>query len=220
MGRLTTLDLLLAEQGRAVLYCEGESDFNILRAWADILDHPSKSFFAEPFFHANGGRNPREAKAHLFALRAIHPRIRGLLLIDGDNRDAEDHEIATEGLTILHWKRYEIENYLLIPDAIRRLLTPPAQELFGQAAFERAMSYLKTQLPESFFADPLSDATQAALDVPASKKLLPQMFEAAGMPKEKSDFYLIAEKMEPREVHPDVKRALDSIAELLAEAEH
>lgn len=32
MKRLTTLDLLLAEQRRQVLYCEGESDFKILEA--------------------------------------------------------------------------------------------------------------------------------------------------------------------------------------------
>lgn len=217
MGRLTTLDLLRAEQGRAVLYCEGQSDFDILRAWAGVLDHPSKRFFAEPFFHPNGGRNPREAKVHLFALRAIHPRIRGLLLIDGDNRDIADHDISTEGLTIVRWKRYEIENYLMIPDAIGRLLMPDAQDLFGQTASLRATEYLKTQLPESFFRDPLSDATQAAVEVPASKKVLPQMFEAAGRPMEKSDFFLIAEKMEPHEIHPDVRRVLDKIAELIPE---
>ncbi len=220
MGRLTTLDLLLAEQGRAVLYCEGQSDFDVLRAWASVLDHPSKRFFAEPFFHPNGGRNPREAKAHLFALRAIHPQIRGLLLIDGDNREIEDHDISTEGLVILRWKRYEIENYLLVPDAIRRLLMPDPQDLFGQAASERATEYLRTQLPEPFFRNPLSDATEAVVEVPASKKLLPQMFEAAGRPMEKSDFFLVAEKMEPREIHPDVRQVLDKISELIPEREH
>lgn len=216
MGRLTTLDLLLAEQGRAVLYCEGQSDFNILRAWADVLDHPAKRFFAEPFFHPNGGRNPREAKGHLFALRAIRPEIRGLLLIDGDNREINDREISTEGLVVVRWHRYEIENYLLVPDAIQRMLTGEG-DLFGSAAAARAVEYLRTQLPDAFFPSPLSDAIEAAVEVPASKKLLPQMFESAGRPMEKSDFFLIAEAMRPDEVHPDVKHVLDRISELVPE---
>jgi len=215
MGRLTTLDLLLAEQGRAVLYCEGQSDFDILRAWAGVLEHSAKRFFAEPFFHPNGGRNPREAKAHLFALRSIHPRIQALLLLDGDNRDLPDHEINADGLTIVRWQRYEIENYLIVPDAIRRFLSPGGGDLFGQAEADRAMEFLKTQLPDSFFRDPLSDATEAIVAVAASKKLLPPMFAAAGRALERSDFFLIAEQMTKDEIHPAVKRVLDQIAALV-----
>ena len=215
MGRLTTLDLLLAEQGRAVLYCEGQSDFDILHVWAKRLNHPSRRFFAEPFFHPNGGRNPREARAHLFALRAIRPGLRGLLLLDGDNRGLEDHELASEGLTIVRWKRYKIENYLLVPEAIVRYLSEDEQTLFSRASAEKAMEYLKTQLPGSFFESPLSDDTQAVVEVAASKKLLPQMFDLAGRPMEKSDFFLLAEKMLPAEIHPDVRGILDQIADLL-----
>ena len=212
MGRLTTLDLLLAEQGRTVLYCEGDSDFNILQALAKVLDHRAKAFFAHPFFHRNGGRNPREAKAHLFALRAIRLGIPGLLLLDGDNRKLGDQELIAEGLKIVRWRRYEIENYLLVPDAIRRMFEPT---LFDPNAAERAIDYLRTQMPGSFFANPLSDETEAAVEVPASKKLLPQMFAAAGRKLEKGEFYLIAERMAPAEVHPDVVHVLDQIANLV-----
>ena len=214
MGRLTTLDLLLAEQGRAVLYCEGQSDFDILRAWAKVLRHSSRAFFDEPFFHSNGGRNPSEAKAHLFALRSTNPGIRGMLLLDGDNRNLPDQEIKGDGLLIIRWRRYEIENYLLVPDAIRRFLAPEGGELLGHAAAEQAIAFLKTQLPEPFFVSPLSDATTAAVEIPASKDLLPQMFQAAGRPLEKSDFFLIAERMTPNEIHPDIVRVLDQIASL------
>ena len=215
MGRLTTMDLLLAEQGRAVLYCEGQSDFDILRAWAGVLSHPAKRFFDDPFFHLNGGRSPREARGHLFALRAIHPSIQGILLIDGDNREIDNHEIAADGLAIVRWKRYEIENYLLVPAAIRRLLSPESETLFGQAAANKAIDYLKTQLPDSFFRDPLSDSTEAVVDVPASKKLLPQMFQAAGRPMEKSDFFLVAESMKQDEIHSDVVQVLNRVAGLI-----
>lgn len=219
MGRLTTLDLLLAEQGRAVLYCESDSDFNILRAWANVLQHPSKRFFDQPFFHSNEGRSPKEAKAHLFALRSIQADIQGLLLLDGDNRELPDREVTSEGLTIRRWKRYEIENYLVVPEAIRRFLKSGDGELFDQAAMDKAIKFLKEQLPESFFSDPLSDSTEAIVAVAASKKLLPPMFEKAGRPIEKNDYFLIAEQMEESEVHPAVREVLDQIAALIPSEE-
>ncbi len=213
MGRLTTLDLLLAEQGRAVLYCEGQSDFDILKSWADVLSHPARRFFERPFFHANEGRSPREARGHLFAVRAIHPTIRGLLLLDGDNRGLPDREISTDGLTIRRWTRYEIENYLLIPDAIKRTLGP-TDNLFVAEEGRKAVEYLRQQLPPVFFDNPLHD-NPVVNSVPASKQLLPQMFEAAGRPMEKSDFFLIASNMRPDEIHPEVIEVLDMIAALL-----
>jgi len=214
MSRLTTLDLLLAEQGRAILYCEGDSDFNILRAWSKVLDHPAKHYFSKPFFHVNEGRNPREARGHLFALHAIHPLICGLLLLDGDNRNLPDRELIADGLVVVRWHRYEIENYLVVPNAIKRFLSPDPTYLFTAAEASRAIDYLKTQLPPPFFADPLVD-NAAIVGVPASKELLPQMFEAAGRPLEKGDFFLIAENMRREDIHPEVTRVLDAIAGLL-----
>jgi predicted ATPase len=218
MKRLTTLDLLLAEQGKAVLYCEGESDLKVLTALAKVASHPAREFLAEPFFHGNEGRNPREAREHLFALRAIRPDLRGLLVLDGDNRGLDDHELRGEGLTILRWKRYEIENYLLIPEAIRRFLTTDGDDLFSVTSANAAMEYLRGQLPPQTFADPLVD-NATVLAVRASKDVLPQLFEAAGRPMEKPDFFLIAEAMRKEEIHQDVLRVLDAVASLRTIAE-
>ena len=215
MKRLTTLDLLLAEQRRQVLYCEGESDFKILEAWARILRHPASEFFELPFFHSNEGRNPREARQHLFALRAIHPDLQGMLLLDGDNRNLPAHEIEVEGLTIHRWNRYEIENYLLIPNAIRRYIAREQADLFSMKMADDAIAYLKTQLPPQTFENPLVDnATVVA--VRASKDVLPQMFETIDGPLEKEDYFLIAEVMKPEEIHSEVVGVLDAIARLIA----
>lgn len=214
MKRLTTLDLLLAERGRRVLYCEGESDFKILEAWANVLNHDAKKFFEDPFFHSNEGRNPREARGHLFALRAIHPDLHGLLLLDGDNREIDNHEISGDGLTIHRWKRYEIENYLLVPDAIRRFIVNDPADLFSGAQGDGAINYLRSQLPPQTFLNPLED-NATVNTVRASKDILPQTFSAAGRLLEKEDYFLLAEKMRPEEIHPEVRTVLDDIEALL-----
>jgi hypothetical protein len=210
MKRLTTLDLLLAENDRRILYCEGESDFKILQAWAGVLDHPAKKFFEEPFFHSNEGRNPSEAKNHLFALRAILPGAEGLLLLDGDNRDLPEHEISGDGLTIHRWKRYEIENYLLVPEALRRFIADEDGYLFASAT----LNFLREQLPPQTFLTPLED-NATVIAVRASKDILPQAFSAAGRNLEKADYFLVAEKMRSEEIHPEVRAVLDNIAALL-----
>ncbi len=214
MKRLTTLDLLLAEQGRQILYCEGESDFKILKAWARVTNHAASKFFESSFFHSNEGRNPREAREHLFALRAIHPQLQGLLLLDGDNRNLPRHEIEGTGLTIHRWTRYEVENYLLVPNAIRRFLVRDPGDLFSSAAADAAIVHLRSQLPPQTFDNPLTD-NATVTTVRASKELLPQMFDAAGYTLEKEDYFLVAEAMRPDEIHPEVLAVLRSIADLV-----
>lgn len=73
--RLTATDMLRAELSAGILYVEGESDYNLFRAWAKVLKHRiSKWFSTYPFWHENRGRHPAEARGHFFALRALRDR--------------------------------------------------------------------------------------------------------------------------------------------------
>ena len=203
-----------------MLYCEGETDFRILRAWARVLDHPSKAFFDKPFFHSIGGRNPREGRAHLFALRSVQPQLCGLLLLDGDNRELPEHEIVGDGLNIRRWERYEIENYLLVPSAIERFLNPASDQpdLFKSRMAETALDFLGRELPPATFDDPLKD-NATTRSVAASKDIFPKMFDEISVSLEKGEYYRIAEAMAPDEIHPAVRDILDAIAALLPAAD-
>ena len=209
--RLPAMDIMLAEEAGGVLYVEGESDFNLLRAWARILEHPVYDWMSQtPFWHSNRGRNPAEARGHFFALRAIRDNISGYLLLDGDNRDTLDHELAANGLTIQRWKRYEVENYLLHPEALLRFVTDWIGPLFSEAAHK----YLEDNLSPAAYRDPLSDDDYLT-STPASKTLLPGFFSAASMNIKKAEFYRIAEQMRADEIHPEVKAILNGIARTL-----
>ncbi len=213
--QISPLDLLLAEQGGTVLYCEGETDKSILEAWTKRLNHPAVAFFKNPFVHALGGRRPRDARHHLFGLRAVQKDIRGLLLLDGDNRNDDRHDIDAEGLEILVWGRYEIENYLLVSKAIKRLISKLSSgELFVEPDIQAMGNELRRLLPISVIENPLEDHP-ILRSIPASKEILPELFRRAGLNLGKSDYYRIAEVMEPDEIHPDVIHVLDKIAALL-----
>jgi hypothetical protein len=207
LKRLTAMDLLLSEQSRAVLYVEGETDFNLLKAWARVLNHPSSVWFeATPFWHSNQGRNPREAKSHFFAVRAVEPQTRGLLLLDGDNRNLADREILAEGLEIARWDRYEAESYLVHPEVLSRFLESQA----GSSAADEALRYLTDQLPPAVYRDPLAPH-DFWRSIPASKTLLPGLFKQTGVALSKAEYYLVAEQMRPDEIPQEVKEKLDRL---------
>ena len=212
LKRVTSLELLMAENAKGILYLEGATDFDLLKAWATALDHPLAKWFSSlPFWHNNQGRSPKEARAHFFALKAIRPDLRAALLLDGDNRNLLDHEIAADGLTILRWERYEAESYLLHPTSLDRFLDAEKGTLFAKPA----MDYLREQLPPAFFNSPL-EASAFLRAEPASKTLLPNLLAKAEVAISKSDYLLLAQQMRREEIPPEVKDKLDAIFNLVS----
>ncbi|MBK6764890.1 MAG: ATP-binding protein [bacterium] len=210
LKRLSSLDILLAEQSTGVLYVEGDSDFSMLRAFAKVLEHPLFEYLTTtPFWHSNEGRNPRESRSHLFSLQAINTRIHGVLLLDGDNRDLQDHELTASGLEILRWRRYEIENYILVPDLLKRFAVGQDPDLFSSERVSRADAFLNSTFPPDALKNPLNNVFLDS--VRSSKDILPQFFAQVGIEIGKREYYQIAEQIKKDEVHADVKTMLDHI---------
>jgi predicted ATPase len=205
LKRITTTDLLLGYDVGAVLYVESEDDEKILREWARILNHPASEFLEKPYVHWLKGRSLAEARGHFFALRAVFPEIHGLVLLDGDNRDQPDEETTKIGLVVLRWRRYEIENYLLQPEAIKRFINFPLME-------NRIEQFFWEQVPKGtdLFSDHVS-----LVRIKASDEFLSRLFVDIDRPQSKRDLYLLASKMKSEELHPEIIEKLDRIAEVL-----
>jgi len=211
--RLPSMDILSAEHSAGVLYVEGETDLDLLKAWARVLDHPLYKWMSEnAFWHSNQGRHPKEARGHFFALQAIKPEIKGVLLLDGDNRKLPDHEISAEGLSIIRWKRYESESYLIHPQALERFLSNHALPMFVQ----NAMKYLQNEIPPAVYKNP-KDEHDYFDTTPVSKKLLPDFFKNADFDIPKSEYSLIAEQMKQDEICDEVIIVLDKIYSVVKE---
>ena len=116
-----------------VLYVEGGTDIEILRALANRIGHAAASGWDErinSFYVADNypdtsldsdlarveggfGVTPQR---HFHALRGMVPGLIGLAILDNDGRARED---STEGgLTIRYWQRYECENYVVTPETL------------------------------------------------------------------------------------------------------
>ncbi len=131
-----------------VLYVEGGTDVDMLRALAARLQHPVASIWDErinSFYVQNNhpdtsldselerveggfGIPPRD---HFRGLCNLLPTLKGLAILDNDGRSRSDSE---EGrLTFTYWRRYEAENYFVTPDVLRRYAVEQLveMELFG-----------------------------------------------------------------------------------------
>lgn len=203
LKRVTTMDLLLGRQTNAVLYVEGETDEKILAEWARIIDHPASYFLEKAVVHWLGGRSLREANEHFFAMQAIFSDLRGLCLLDGDNRDGP--ETTRMGLTVMRWHRYEIENYLLLPEALKRFVGFDLQNHKIDEIFER-------QIPPD--TDLFGDHP-ALSRIKASTEFLVPLLEDLSKGTPKKDLYQLASVMNEDEMHPEIVEKLDRIAEVL-----
>ena len=86
---LSNTDILLAEEAEGILYVEGHTDLDILRAWAKALGHPSadllrRVFWKPTVWETRTGSDGIKAENHYDALKLVREDIPGLVLIDGD----------------------------------------------------------------------------------------------------------------------------------------
>lgn len=131
-----------------VLYVEGGTDVDILRALAKLLKHKASDLWDErinSYYVQNNypgqdldaelerieggfGLTPQQ---HFNGLRNLLPNLRGLAVLDNDGRDRRDS--LQDALQTAYWKRYEAENYFVTPEVLRKFAQQRLadMELFG-----------------------------------------------------------------------------------------
>jgi len=122
-----------------ILYVEGESDERILRAWAAACG--AQDAIDQVCFKTMGGGSKADMKLradeHFSALRQIIPSVKRLMLFDFDEAEGAFQPPANNPV-LFEWKRKNIENYLLVPEAWRRAallkLRLAADDLFAQSS--------------------------------------------------------------------------------------
>ncbi|MEN5239762.1 MULTISPECIES: AAA family ATPase [Pseudomonas] len=149
-----------------VLYVEGGTDVDMLRALSEHIQHPVANIWDErinTFYVQNNyplqdlqaelerveggfGITPSE---HFNGLKKILPGLKGLAVLDNDGQGRQDRNLGD--LRICYWRRYETENYFVTPELLRRYAVAqyPADDLFSQqtiCAIDEVISQVVTEL--------------------------------------------------------------------------
>jgi len=210
--------IVLAETCHRVLYVEGKSDVDILREWAKVLDHPAVDLLDWVLCVTTAQEKGKNyGDRHFRTLRALVPDLVGLEIRDLNGGSGRPDRLRTPGglsegsnrksptgLEIVQWKRYEIENYMIHPKAISRIVL----ETLGENAARKADEYMRRNLPGGLFDEPFE---QTPADQNKGKVTIAMILAAAGLDLGESEYYRIAGQMRADEVHPDVVMMLDLI---------
>ncbi|MDE2975670.1 MAG: AAA family ATPase [Gemmatimonadota bacterium] len=218
---LSNDDVMRALQVRGVLYVDDYTDIHILRALAARLDHRAgqlltteimwKSAVFQTTDGAAGSRGIR-AREHFKALHLVQGDLPGLELQDGDARPPlPETPVAGAGLQRLRWRRYEIESYLLHPDALARFVESAVGAGAAATHVEDMLAYWHDAFPPAVVKSPLGDH-EYLNNTKARTKLLEPLLDAAGLHGlPYTRYHEIAETMQPEEIHPEVAEKLDQI---------
>ena len=218
---LSNADVIQAQDVRGVLYVEDYTDIDILRAWAARLGHRAESLLTTEVMWKPVVFQTRErgvdnlgirAREHFEALRLVRQDLPGLELRDGDARpEIQDTGITGTGLQRLRWRRYEIESYLVHPEALARYVESAVGAESADPHVEDMRTHMRREFPPGVLDDPLGD--HAFLNgTKARTQILPPLLEAAGLHDlPYTRYHEIAAVMRPEEIHPEVVEKLDAI---------
>ena len=215
---LSNADVMRAQSARGILYVEDRTDVAVLRAWAARLGHradrllTTEAMWKPTVFQAQEGRPGIRARDHFDALRLVRDDLPGLELVDGDaHPDVRDGAVTGAGLQRLRWRRYEIESYLVHPEALARFVEAEVGAESAGPHVEDMRAYWRDQFPPAVVRDPLGDHEYLAV-TKARTRLLPPLLEAAGLHGlPYTRYHEIAARMLLEEIHPEVVEKLDAV---------
>ena len=218
---LSNADVMQAMGVRGILYVEDYTDLDILRAWAANLEHRAAALLTNEIMwkpavfqttQGSSGSPGIKARDHYDALRLVRDDLPALELVDGDaHSDIQSSEITGTGMQRLRWHRYEIESYLVHPDALQRFVEVTVGQAGAALHTQDLLDFWRDETPPAVVRDPLGDHEYLNV-TKARTRLIPPLLEAAGLESvHYNRYHEIAQLMKPDEIHPEVREKLDAI---------
>lgn len=247
---------LRARQRGYILYVEGGTDLAMLRGLAERLKHAVvhswderiNAFYVQDNYpdsdlsseleRVEGGFGVTPER-HFFALRdMVRPVVlRGLAILDNDGAKRGDQDDG--GLKVVYWKRYEVENYFITPDILRKYTThhyaeaplfgafqPEVNEVLDGLILERVFGGMGRDFQT--WSDLNHDAARLVWEAQTRQIKLSDFAEeffrrlarrlGHAMLLRKGDLQRLLEFVDPNAIDPEVSEKLDLLDELFTKA--
>ena len=221
-------DYYLSEQQGWILYLEGSTDLNILTSFAERANHSAYNIMNNAFVKYVGN-HPNNAKEHFFGLKESNEELVGIGIFDSDTPETEYE--SGRSLSLLKWKKYEIENYLLNKET---LLAYAGYEIQDKDISLPLFSWRKKQYRIDVMTEAIEKTQNAYLisdniedifspDVKASKVLdsiFREYFRKLNLYNimDKSNFNILAKFVPNNLIDPEIIEKLDEIVKTTQQA--
>jgi hypothetical protein len=147
LSDVSNLEITQTKESPFILYMEGESDERILRAWAQVLKKEDilNTFYPKLMGGGTKEKMKENADKHIEALRHIVPMVKRLMLFDYDSDDTAFNP-KPDYKALYEWKRKNIENYLLVPDAWHRTANKQMEySIFNQEIKQTIQNFFESE---------------------------------------------------------------------------
>ena len=217
---------LQARQTGWVLYLEGSTDLEILRAFARKLDHKAAMKALERPLVSYMDKRIAKAESHFFGLREACPELRAIAIMDDSDRERD----PSGGLVRHLWRRRELENYLCTRATLEAFASGHSVEMAPGPLFEAAETNRRTELIRRTISEVESALLQLGRPSPwsaeckVSDHFLRPLFEGYFSELEepnrmtKGSFHRLVAFIPEDEIDPEVVEKLDAIASVAAAA--
>lgn len=218
-------DYITAEEQKWVLYLEGSTDLDMLKAFAKKLDHPVREYLYRIFVHYLSNNLPDIARKHFTGLKEAVPDLKGIALFDRIRIKSR----APNGLTEIVWQRKEIENYIPLPQTLERFLDkkfpdkePDLYNNKKKNKLENIKQVIYNRIPPIALENP-NDSYWS--DTKMSDDFLDKVFKSIGEELDgqillsKGGYYKLLEYAEPEELDTEIKEKLDAIYKIAKSAQ-
>lgn len=212
-------DYYLARQNGVIFYMEGSTDLDLLKAFAQKINHEVSHLLDNCFVHYIKTNDPAITRNHFGGLRDAVPGLKALALYDRINNPLN----TMSGLMEISWTFYEIENYFFNINILRRYAkghsTSDLFELAESTAREQAMNEaIDDVIPGYARKDLLNDFWREEKASEWLDKIFQYYFKKLSLPNHltKNKFYHLVSFLQVDEINAEVKEKLDFIHKNLA----
>lgn len=189
-------EFLIARQRPFILYFEGTTDFDFLKAFCKKLGYLDILQFIEEYvFPYPVGNDVSRVRSHFDALRHFIPNLKGYAIFDNLRREIANNQ---PGLFIKQWVRNEIENYLPLPQTLYNFGASLHAGVIWQQRFREIVD---GNIPPIALHDPSNSFwIRSKISDDFLSPLFEQFLDEAGIPRgfmDKSKFYQLVEYVNP-----------------------
>lgn len=229
LSEIDNIDVVRTQSSPYILYLEGEDDERLLSSWSNVL---SKNEVYQKFYpFVLGGSTKKEMKEkadkHFKALKQINSNVKRAILLDYDNDEVAINP-DSNNVNLNEWKRKNIDNYLLVPNAWKRAVAKELSgdinnpDLFLNQYFDVIDEFFNSEnltLPRSFSWKNINASIFKIID---GKKLLFEnknsLFEQIKSISDKKliiNRLAVSSSMENSEIHEDVELFFNNLLKII-----
>lgn len=208
---IRAVDYYQADLTGWILYLEGSTDLEILRRFAQRLKHPASELFERAFVHYVESNQPQIARDHFYGLRAAKPNLGGIAIFD-----RIDKQLPQEPLTIVQWRRREIENYLSQPETVIAFAAQNGNEqaqVMDAIVRDRVAPVALRDRQDRFWYDTKmsDDFLPGVFEAYFTRLQLPNVFY-------KTNYHILTDFVPDDQIDPEIGEKLDAIVAVAQQA--